>query len=221
MRQRILASLVVCLAIGARAAAAGDPKTEHEKTVYSLGLALAESTRDFALNESEIDFFLSGVTDALRGQPPKVALSEYRPKIDRLFKERQAAFAEREKQASAEFVAAASQQDGAETSPSGMIFRQLQVGSGASPSSADSVTVHYTGTLRDGTVFDSSRDRGEPARFPLSRVIPCWTEALQRMKVGGSASITCPATIAYGERGKGQIPPGAALRFDVELLSIE
>ena len=87
----------------------------------------------------------------------------------------------------------------------------------------DTVTVHYTGTLRDGSVFDSSRDRGEPANFALNRVIPCWTEALQRMKVGGTATIVCPSDIAYGDRGApgGKIKPGAALKFEVELISIE
>ncbi len=89
----------------------------------------------------------------------------------------------------------------------------------ASPTSA---TVHYHGTLRDGTVFDSSVERGQPAQFALNRVIPCWTEGLQLMKVGGKAKLVCPPEIAYGDRGAGQlIKPGAALTFEVELISIE
>ncbi|MHC4507030.1 MAG: FKBP-type peptidyl-prolyl cis-trans isomerase, partial [Planctomycetota bacterium] len=89
------------------------------------------------------------------------------------------------------------------------------------PSAADRVKVHYHGTLRDGTVFDSSVDRGTPAEFALNRVIPCWTEALQLMKPGGKAVLVCPADIAYGDRGAGKIKPGAALRFDVELIEVQ
>jgi FKBP-type peptidyl-prolyl cis-trans isomerase len=93
-------------------------------------------------------------------------------------------------------------------------------GEGAQPGPTDKVKVHYHGTLRDGTVFDSSVDRGTPAEFPLDRVIPCWTEAVTQMKVGGKRRIVCPAAIAYGSRGMGQIPGDAALVFEVELLEI-
>jgi FKBP-type peptidyl-prolyl cis-trans isomerase FkpA len=101
------------------------------------------------------------------------------------------------------------------------VKRVVKEGSGASPALTDTVKVHYHGTLRDGTVFDSSVDRGEPAEFPLDRVIPCWTEAVQTMKVGEKAHITCPSEIAYGDRGAPpKIKGGAALAFDVELIEI-
>ena len=107
------------------------------------------------------------------------------------------------------------------TTPSGLIYESVKDGTGPSPRATDVVTVHYRGTLLDGTEFDSSYKRNEPASFPLSRVIPCWTEALQRMKVGGKARLTCPPEIAYGTRGAGGvIPPNATLRFDVELLKV-
>ena len=107
------------------------------------------------------------------------------------------------------------------TTASGLIYESVKDGTGPSPRATDVVTVHYRGTLLDGTEFDSSFKRNQPASFPLSRVIPCWTEALQRMKVGGKARLTCPPEIAYGTRGAGSaIPPNATLRFEVELLKV-
>ena len=107
------------------------------------------------------------------------------------------------------------------TLPSGVIFESVQAGSGASPKATDTVKVHYRGTLPDGKEFDSSYKRGQPASFPLNRVIPCWTEAVQLMKPGGKARITCPAKTAYGERSPSPaIPPNSTLVFDIELISV-
>jgi FKBP-type peptidyl-prolyl cis-trans isomerase FkpA len=108
------------------------------------------------------------------------------------------------------------------TSSTGLVYQSLKDGSGASPAASDVVKVHYRGTLTDGTEFDSSYKRGQPAEFPLNRVIKCWTEGVQKMKVGGKARLTCPPAIAYGERGTpgGPIPPNATLNFEVELLGI-
>ena len=109
-----------------------------------------------------------------------------------------------------------------ETLASGVIITHTVVGTGAMPSAMDQVKVHYRGTLMDGTEFDSSYKRNEPAVFPLSRVIPCWTQGMQKIKVGGKAKLTCPAATAYGERGAGaSVPPNATLNFEVELLAIE
>lgn len=116
---------------------------------------------------------------------------------------------------------AAAREPGAVVTKSGLVFRSLKDGSGASPSAADTVKVHYKGTFPDGKEFDSSYARGTPIEFPLGRVIPCWTEGVQRMKMGGKARLTCPSQIAYGERGAGGvIPPNATLVFEVELLGI-
>jgi len=108
------------------------------------------------------------------------------------------------------------------TTASGLVYQSVREGSGAFPAASDRVRVHYRGTFLDGREFDSSYARKEPAEFALDRVIPCWTEAVQRMKVGGKARLRCPASIAYGERGAGQgvIPPNATLLFDVELLDV-
>ena len=118
--------------------------------------------------------------------------------------------------------AASAKEPGAVVTPSGLVYRSLKDGDGASPTAADSVKVHYRGTFPDGKEFDSSYKRNEPAQFPLGGVIKCWTEGVQKMKVGGKAKLTCPSSIAYGERGAGGglIPPNATLLFEVELLEI-
>jgi FKBP-type peptidyl-prolyl cis-trans isomerase FkpA len=118
-------------------------------------------------------------------------------------------------------AAASAKEAGAVVTPSGLVYRSLKDGTGASPAATDTVQVHYRGTFPDGKEFDSSYKRGEAAEFPLNRVIKCWTEGVQRMKVGGKAKLTCPSSIAYGERGAGgTIPPNATLLFEVELLGI-
>ncbi|MBL0094625.1 MAG: FKBP-type peptidyl-prolyl cis-trans isomerase [Piscinibacter sp.] len=119
-------------------------------------------------------------------------------------------------------AAASAKEPGAVVTPSGLVYRSLQDGQGANPAATDVVKVHYRGTLPDGREFDSSYKRGQPASFPLDRVIKCWTEGVQRMKVGGKAKLTCPSSIAYGERGAGNglIPPNATLFFEVELIDI-
>jgi len=118
-------------------------------------------------------------------------------------------------------LAAAAKEAGAVVSPSGLVYRSLREGDGPSPAATDKVRVHYRGTFPDGREFDSSYKTNNPAEFPLNRVIKCWTEGVQKMKVGGKAKLTCPASIAYGERGAGGvIPPNATLQFEVELLGI-
>jgi FKBP-type peptidyl-prolyl cis-trans isomerase FkpA len=123
--------------------------------------------------------------------------------------------------AQTDMAATAAKEKGAIVTPSGLVYRSLRDGSGANPTAADTVKVNYRGTLANGTEFDSSYKRNEPAQFPLGGVIPCWTEGVQRMKVGGKAQLVCPAAIAYGARGAGGVvPPNATLKFEVELLEI-
>jgi FKBP-type peptidyl-prolyl cis-trans isomerase FkpA len=120
-----------------------------------------------------------------------------------------------------DFTAGAAKEAGAVVTESGLVYRSLTDGTGASPVATDLVKVHYRGTFPDGKEFDSSYKRGRPAEFQLNRVIRCWTEGVQRMKVGGKAKLTCPPAIAYGERGAGGvIPPNATLQFEIELLDI-
>jgi FKBP-type peptidyl-prolyl cis-trans isomerase FkpA len=119
-------------------------------------------------------------------------------------------------------IAKAAAEKGAVKTDSGMVYQSLTEGKGASPKATDTVQVHYKGTFPDGKEFDSSYKRGQPTEFPLNRVIKCWTEGVQRMKVGGKAKLTCPPSLAYGEKGAGGvIPPNATLQFEVELISIK
>lgn len=121
----------------------------------------------------------------------------------------------------AAFLDKAAAEPGASRTASGLVYRELKPGTGASPAATDTVTVQYRGTLTDGTEFDSSYKRNEPAQFPLNQVIPCWTEGVQKMKVGGKSRLVCPADIAYGDKGSPpDIPPGATLVFEIELLAV-
>ncbi len=124
--------------------------------------------------------------------------------------------------AQGDVIEKAAAEKGAVKTPSGMVYQSLTEGTGASPKETDVVRVHYKGTFPDGKEFDSSYKRGQPTEFPLNRVIKCWTEGVQRMKVGGKAKLTCPPSLAYGEKGAGgTIPPNATLQFEVELISIK
>jgi len=155
------------------------------------------------------------------GAEPKADLETYGPRLQALATERMMAAATAEKQASDTWVADMAKEAGAERSDSGVVVIPMTVGTGENPTATSSVRVHYHGTLRDGTVFDSSVERGEPISFPLNGVIACWTEGVQKIKVGGKAKLVCPSDTAYGDQGSGSIPGGAALAFEVELLAIE
>jgi FKBP-type peptidyl-prolyl cis-trans isomerase FkpA len=203
----------------APAPAAVAPMTDEEKTIYALGLVVQRSLRQFDLTASELEILKRALSDAAASKPA-VALTEWGPRIDPLARARAARVAAREKTAAAEYVARAAAQTGAVQSVSGMVYREVAVGTGQSPKASDKVKVHYRGTLTDGTEFDSSYARNEPAEFLLQGVIPCWTEGLQKMKVGGKARLVCPSDLAYGDEGNQAIPGGAALIFDVELLEI-
>ncbi len=203
------------------APASGELATEDQKTNYALGLALARELEPFQLSEAELGTLSLGLTDGALGRPPQVDLEAQMPKIQEFGTARVAAASAEEAKASEAFLIAASAESGAEKLASGLVFREVSPGTGASPKSSDTVQVHYHGTLRDGEVFDSSVDRGTPAEFQLDGVIPCWTEGVQKMKVGGKARLVCPASIAYGDRGAPpKIKPGTALVFDVELIGI-
>jgi len=213
-------ALLLLLAISAAAEPAAEPMSEDEKNLYAVGAFLGNTLRAMELTEAELATIERGLEDQALARNLDVDLSSRGEKMKKFVSDRMAANAVRERASSAKFLEDAAAQPGATTSETGLVYVESRAGTGPSPGPTDQVKVHYRGTLSNGDVFDSSIDRGEPAVFALNRVIPCWTEALQKMKVGGRANITCPADIAYGDRGTGTIKPGAALRFEVELLDI-
>jgi len=215
-------SLVILGATVTAVAAAGpDPTTDEQKMFYALGLAISQNLNTFNLTEAELEMVKSGMSDGVLHKTPKADLQTYGPKLQELQRTRMTAIAAEEKKAGQAFLDKAAAEKGATKTASGLIIKTLKPGTGASPKGTDKVKVHYHGTLTDGTVFDSSVQRGEPVTFPLNGVIKCWTEGVQLMKVGEKSRLVCPADLAYGERGApGRIKPGATLVFDVELLDI-
>jgi FKBP-type peptidyl-prolyl cis-trans isomerase FkpA len=201
--------------------AAPELKTEDDKTVYTLGLLLGRNVGTFNLTPRELELVKAGLTDSVLKKKALVELDKYGPGVDALARKRANERTEQEKAKAKDIVAAAEKETGAVKAPSGFVIKSTRPGNGAQPDAADRVKVHYEGRLADGTVFDSSIKRGEPAVFPLNGVIKCWTEGLARMKVGEKATLTCPSDVAYGDGGRPpQIPGGATLIFDVELLDV-
>lgn len=203
-------------------------KSEDEKIIYALGLNFGERLKAYDLNSKEQKILLTGLADSLAGSKAKVEVANFGLEIAKFADKRSKDIAEKEKSGAQEYLDKMKKEDGVEVTESGLIYKEIKAGTGENPKSTDTVKVNYHGTLRDGTVFDSSIEKLEgytkepaPAVFPLDRVIPCWTEAVQKIKVGGKAKITCPSDIAYGDRGAPpKIKPGAPLTFDVELLEI-
>ncbi len=222
MRMFAVFAVIIALLAGPSAfSASGEPTNDDQKTLYALGLAISQSLGTFALSESELDFVKSGLTDGALKRTPKADLQTFGPKIQQLQQARAAVVAEAEKKAGAAYLTKAAGEKGSTKTESGIVITTIKPGTGATPKPTDTVKVHYHGTLLDGTVFDSSVKRGEPATFPLSQVIKCWTEGVQQIKVGGKSRLVCPANLAYGDRGSPPaIKPGATLIFEVELLEI-
>lgn len=194
---------------------------EEDLALYAVGLSIWQSLKAFELTPAEFEHVKRGLLEAAAGKPvPDLTPETYGPKIQALVQGRLQRRLEKETARSNEYLAKAEQEPGAVKSASGLIYREVAPGTGETPQLSDTVKVHYRGTLIDGTEFDSSFKRDAPAQFPVGGVIKCWTEGLQKMKVGGKAKLVCPASIAYGDRGRPSIPGGATLLFDVELIEI-
>jgi FKBP-type peptidyl-prolyl cis-trans isomerase len=220
-----LLALVACSPTEPTPPAAATPEagvtTDQDKTLYAIGLVLGQQIDGFKLTADEVDIVSLGIKDSVLGVEPKAELDVYGPRIQQLMQDRMQAGSASEKQASDAWVAEQAAQPGAQRSATGVVVIPMTEGTGPNPTAESTVRVHYHGTLRDGSVFDSSVQRGEPISFPLTGVIPCWTEGVQKIKVGGKSRLVCPSDTAYGDQGSGSIPGGAALAFEVELLAIE
>jgi FKBP-type peptidyl-prolyl cis-trans isomerase FkpA len=204
----------------APAASSPELSTDAQKAAYAIGYALYRNLATFDLTPDELAIVEHAMSDAAAGKTPVVTLEEARPMIEAMRKERMEKKLAEEKVAGAKLIEAAAAEPGAVKTESGMVYLETRAGTGESPQPDDMVKVNYRGTLADGTEFDSSYKRNQPAEFALNRVIKCWTEGLARMKAGGKAKLVCPADLAYGDRGRPMIAPGATLTFEVELLEV-
>jgi FKBP-type peptidyl-prolyl cis-trans isomerase FkpA len=216
-----VSAALVLITVAAAGAAGPELKTDEQKTLYALGLVISQNLTSFNLNATELEAVLAGISDGVLKKEYKVDVQTYGPKITALQTARAGAAASVEKKAGQAYLDKAAAEKGATRTTSGLVITTLKPGTGASPKATDRVKVHYHGTLTDGTVFDSSVQRGEPIVLPLTGVIRCWTEGVALMKVGGKSRLVCPSDIAYGDQGR---PPvikgGATLVFEVELLEI-
>lgn len=206
-----------------RTAAVAKPETiplstEDEKTLYAVGLSIYHSLGQFNLSPAELKVIEQAMNDAAANKPA-VDIEVYGPKIQALVQTRAGQIAEKQKAEGGVYLAKAAGEPGAVKLPSGVVYKSITVGTGDTPKPTDTVRVNYKGTFTDGRMFDSSN--GTPVEFELDHVIPCWTEGLQQMKVGGKAQLVCPSDQAYGEHGNRGIPGNSTLVFEVELLGVK
>lgn len=202
------------------------PESVEERAAYSIGFMTGKSSSAQAPSLN-VDQFAAGFRDAYAKKEAKITQDEMKAALMEFEKKmREEAMAKMQKESSeaqtkgAAFLAENGKKPGVTTTASGLQYEVIKQGTGAKPAATDTVKVHYEGKLLDGTVFDSSIQRGEPVSFPLNRVIPGWTEGVQLMPVGSKYKFVIPAKLAYGEQGAGPIPPNSVLQFEVELLEI-
>ena len=192
-----------------------------DKISYALGLSIGNNFQNSGINNLQVEDFVKGLNDVLSGTQPAISYDEAKQVINEFFMNLQKQKLELNKKAGEEFLTINKGKAGVVTLPSGLQYQVLQNGEGAKPTASDKVKCHYHGTLINGTVFDSSVQRGQPAVFGVSQVIPGWVEALQLMSVGSKWRLFIPSELAYGEQGAGDvIEPNSTLIFDVELLEI-
>jgi FKBP-type peptidyl-prolyl cis-trans isomerase FkpA len=219
MRKLMMVLFVLFLSLPVWAA---QPRTDDEKTLYAVGVQMARSLTVFHLSADEFEFVKQGMSDVAAGKTVIAEPEAFKQNIIALARTRVLAAAQKEKDLSKPYLENAAREKDAEKTASGLIYTQIKAGTGTQPKASDTVKVHYAGKLIDGKEFDSSLKRGEPAEFPLGQVIPCWTEGVGKMKVGGKARLVCPSDIAYGDQGRPPvIPGGATLVFEVELLDVK
>jgi FKBP-type peptidyl-prolyl cis-trans isomerase FkpA len=198
-----------------------DLKSEDDKTFYAMGYMLGGNLQRLSLSDAELASLYKGISMAAKNEKSEVDMAKYQNRIQEVFKARMDKVAAKEKESGLAFLDKFVKDEGATKTASGLAYKVIKEGTGATPGAEDVVEVHYHGTLTDGTVFDSSKERGKTISFPLNRVIKGWTEGLQTMKEGGTSKFVIPADLAYGEAGAPpKIPGGATLVFEVELFKV-
>jgi FKBP-type peptidyl-prolyl cis-trans isomerase FkpA len=201
----------------------GPLKTADDKAIYVFGYSVARNADVLNLSKAEQELFKKGVADALAGTKPLVQPADYFLNVRSLVEARQPVAAAGRAKRDQPALDAAAKEKGAQVAADGVVYIPIVQGTGASPTPSDVVKVNYKGTLANGVEFDSSYRRGQPAEFALNKVVACWSEGAQKMKVGGKAKIVCPASTGYKDKGlpQGAIPGGAVLIFEVELLEVK
>lgn len=225
--KKLLMTLLVTISVVAcnnsgNGPAATKLKTEDDKTFYAMGFMLGANLQRLNLNDAELAALYKGIVNSAKNEKPEVEMAIYQPKIQQMFKTRMEAVAKKQKESGQSYIDDYLKKNkDAKKLDSGLVVHTLKEGTGKQPKETDTVEVHYHGTLTDGTVFDSSVDRGKKITFPLNRVIKGWTEGLQQVKEGGKVRLVIPAELAYGENGAPpKIPGGATLVFEVELFQV-
>lgn len=227
----LLALLILPAAVMAQqaaqpAAAEAQPEVqsvaERNKMLYSLGFLLGDNLKRQLILDNEDDYkaLSQGMRDSLLNKKSQTNLDEYKPAIIQKYQNDAKTISAKREADQQEYMANFKKEKGVKTLDNGTMMKLSRAGKGKTPKADSTVKVHYTGTLIDGTKFDSSRDRNEVFETKLTDVIPCWTKALQQMKPGSRAKVVCPADTAYGNRPVGQIPPNSVLVFDIEMLEM-
>jgi FKBP-type peptidyl-prolyl cis-trans isomerase FkpA len=223
--KRFVVTSVLAGLVAAGSACAADPelKTDDDKTFYALGLVLANQLGPFRMTANELELVKAGLTDGTLKKKPLVEVEAFGPKIKPLADARLTAGAGDEKKKGKAYLDTIAAKPGIKKTGTGLLMETITEGTGKSPVPNDKVKVNYKGTLIDGKVFDESAKHGGPYEVTVAGqppIIKCWNEALEFMKVGGKAKIYCPSELAYGDRPNGEIPAGATLVFEMELVEI-
>ena len=226
MKKLVLFMLLVCplmlsAATDGQESTAQDP-AERNKMLYSLGFLLGDNLKTQLILDNEDDYkaVSQGMRDTLLNKKPQTDLEKYKPQIIQKYRDDAQAIAAKREAAQQEYLANFKKEKGVKTLDNGAMIKLSKPGKGKNPKADSTVKVHYTGTLIDGTKFDSSRDRGEAFQTRLTDVVPCWTKAVQQLKTGAGATVVCPPDTAYGNRPIGPIPPNSVLVFDIELVEL-
>ncbi len=218
MRKWIIFAFVILFSLPAWAV---QPKTEDQKTLYALGVDLARKISFFYLSAEEYEFVKQGMTDVATGKKLEAEPVPYMENINQLLRKRMQDIANKQKELAKPYLEKAAGEKGAQKTASGLIYQQIQAGTGLQPKASDVVKAHYTAHFIDGTEFENSFKEGQPRELSLGKVTACLREGIGIMKVGGKAKLICPSGIAYGDQGiPPYVPGGATLIYEVDLLEV-